>query len=121
MYQPRIRTAQPRRHYAFGQYRATFYDQIVSEGRIGYEFVIAVFDNLSKEPVFFVTSERGAEEGVYFLCTFDEERHSNFGDSPKWADAAIFEPEALERISKRLMSKPQLLWEREQFGESHKV
>jgi hypothetical protein len=127
MYVPVVQSARTKKRYKFGPYEAAFLDQIVAEGPIGYEYIIVVFEQGATDPFLFVTSERNdataareffqeleldpdmmpQEQGEsHFLCLFDEQGHSNFGDSNDWGDAEKFEAAALKILTERLGEKP---------------
>ena len=129
MYAPVIESAHTKKRYKFGRYEAAFLDQIVAEGPIGYEFIVAVFEESATDPFLFVTSERndpsaglemfrelGIEEDMapvaqgesHFLCVFDESGHRNLGDSNDWGDAEKFETAALRILTERLGGTPTL-------------
>jgi len=129
MYAPVIKSAQTRRRYKFGRYEAAFLDQIVAEEivKIGYEFMIVVFEENATDPFLFVTSERNdpeasakgfqelgidpemisADKGEsHFLCLFDKHGHHNLGDSNDWGDEEKFEAAALRILTERLGERP---------------
>jgi len=85
---------------------AVMFDGIESAGTIQYRFILAVYDDATGEPVYFVASEENAMAaafggGSHFLCAFDGGVHQNMGASDDWADPARFFPEALRRAAAR--------------------
>ncbi|HLT47481.1 MAG TPA: hypothetical protein VK002_09660 [Rubricoccaceae bacterium] len=83
-----------------GGHTAVMFDGIKAFGTIEYAFILAVYDDATREPVYFVTSEVNAMAkelggGSHFLCAFDGPRHVNMGASDEWADPEKFFPEAL--------------------------
>jgi hypothetical protein len=77
------------------------FDNIKSAGALQYAFLVGVFDNATKSPVYFVSSEVNTTAatfggGSHFLCIFDGEGHSNLGSSDDWGDAKKFFPKALK-------------------------
>ena len=126
MYAPVIQKARPKRRYTFTNYEAVFFDQIVAEGSISYEFMIVVFEKGKQAPFLLVTSEKNdpvaaaavmkelgldditteREGASHFLCLFDERGHHNFGDSNDWGNADKFEKAALRILQDRLGETP---------------
>ncbi len=81
-------------------------DDITSSGSVQYEFVLAVLEAESGEPVFFVASEVNAMTGRFgggshFLGVFDVDGHANLGSSDDWADPSKFFPKARELAAER--------------------
>jgi hypothetical protein len=90
---------------------AIMFDGIESVGAIAYAFILAVYDDATREPVYFVTAEvnaRAAEfgGGSHFLCAFDGPKHVNMGASDAWADPDKFFPEALRVAAERFGVAP---------------
>jgi hypothetical protein len=86
------------------KHTAVMFDGIESVGTIEYAFILAVYDDATGEPVYFVTSEVNARAkasggGSHFLCAFEGPVHVNMGASDDWTDPEKFFPEAL-RIAK---------------------
>jgi hypothetical protein len=127
MYAPTIRSANSVKRYRIGGYEAALLDTIESEGPIGYEYIVVVFEQGGANPFLFVTSERNdpqaarelsaelgldmdvehpRESGSHFLCVFDERGHTNLGDSDAWGDAAAFETAAMGILAERLGDEP---------------
>jgi hypothetical protein len=76
------------------------FDQIKSGGSVEYAFLLAVFDNDSQQPVYFVASEVNSMAktlggGSHFLGVFDGNGHANRGASDDWGDPKKFFPEAI--------------------------
>src|SRR5438309_2046596 len=76
------------------------FDQIKSAGHVEYAFLVAVFDNATQRPVYFVASEVNSTAetfggGSHFLGVFDGDGHANRGASDDWGDPKKFFPEAL--------------------------
>jgi hypothetical protein len=124
---PVIRSANRAKGYRVGRYEAALLNHIESDGSIGYEYIVAVFEPGAPDPFLFVTSERNdpvaaagflaelgldpediADEqpGSHFLCVFDEAGHGNLGKSDDWADQAKFEAAALAILRDRLGADP---------------
>jgi len=81
-------------------------DDITSSGSVQYEFVLAVLEAESGEPVYFVASEVNAMSGTFgggshFLGVFDGDGHANLGSSNDWADPSKFFPKARELAAAR--------------------
>lgn len=109
MYAPVVKSAKAKKRYRCGSYEAAFLEQIVAEGRIGYEFIIVVFQQGATDPFLFVTSERNAlpmSGKSHYLCLFDKEGHYTLRDSDDWGDAEKFETAALEILAKKLGATP---------------
>jgi len=71
------------------------FDDIQAEGEIQYAFLLAVFDNAIRKPVYYVSSEVNAmasvlHDGSHYLCTFSAEGHWNRGGSDDWGDPDKF-------------------------------
>ncbi|MBL8819586.1 MAG: hypothetical protein JNL58_26410 [Planctomyces sp.] len=100
-YMPRVESMNPVANAPLGeQHTVILFDQIKSAGHVEYTFLIAVFDNTSEQPVYFVASEvnstaqtRGG--GSHYLGVFDGNGHSNLGSSDDWGDPKKFFPEAI--------------------------
>lgn len=106
-YFPSIKSANVRREFPAGKYKAVLYDNIESTSSVRYLYVIAMFGE-GGQALFFVTSEVNTAAkrfggGSHFLCVFDGERHSNLGGSDEWADAEKFTMEALKIIKKKFV------------------
>lgn len=87
-------------------------DEVKSSGSVQYEFVLAVFDAASGEPVYFVASEVNAMAaavggGSHFLGVFDGDGHANLGSSDDWADPSKFFPKARELAAARFRLEPE--------------
>jgi hypothetical protein len=127
MYAPAIQSARPIKHYKIGAHEAVFLSKIVSDGFIGYNFIIVVFENNTTDPFLFVTSERdncawssglfkdrgleanGApivKEESHFLCLFDKKGHSILDHSDDWGDPQKFETAALKILKERFGETP---------------
>jgi hypothetical protein len=81
-------------------------DEIASRGPVRYEFILAVLDAASGEPVYFVASEVNSKAGTWggashFLGIFDGTGHANLGSSDDWADPSKFFPKARELAAAR--------------------
>lgn len=82
------------------KHTVVLFDQIKSAGRVEYAFLLAVYENASGRPVYFVASEvnsmsRTLGGGSHFLGVFDGNGHANRGDSNDWGDPKKFFPEAI--------------------------
>jgi hypothetical protein len=76
------------------------FDNIKSAGAVQYAFLLAVFDNETQQPVYFVASEINQMAatlggGSHCLGIFDGSGHANLGFSDEWGDPHKFFPEAL--------------------------
>jgi hypothetical protein len=81
------------------------FDNIKSAGAIQYAFLLGVFDNAGKVPVYFVASEVNETAsklggGSHFLGVFDGIGHRTMGSSDDWGDPRKFFPEAIRLASK---------------------
>ena len=90
---------------------ALMFDSIASVGPIQYTFILAVYDDTTREPVYFVTSEVNAMAaefggGSHFLRAFDGPKHLNMGASNDWAEPDKFFPEALRRAAEWVGGAP---------------
>jgi len=99
VYRPNITSAQPRRWYQLGAYRATLLDTIESAGPIQYLYVLVVYGE-DRKPVLFVASETSEMPPLLgpsppFLGLFDLEGHRNLGSDERWANREEFVAEAL--------------------------
>jgi hypothetical protein len=82
------------------------FDQIKSVGPMKYTFILAVYDNRTREPVYFVTSEENPTRHIHggpshFLSIFDVPGHCTLAASDEFADADRFFPEAMRLVSAR--------------------
>jgi hypothetical protein len=82
------------------------FDQIKSIGPINYTFILAVFDNQTKMPVYFVTAEENPTRHIHggpshFLSIFDKPGHCTLAASDEFADPDKFFPEAMRLVSAR--------------------
>jgi hypothetical protein len=76
------------------------FDNIKTDGKVQYTFLLGVFDNEKHEPVFFVSSEVNQMAallggGSHCLGIFDGSGHANMGFSDEWGDPRKFFPEAI--------------------------
>jgi len=76
------------------------FDEIKSAGSVEYAFLVAVFDNKSQQPVYFIASEVNSMAqtlggGSHYLGVFDGNGHANRGASDDWGDPKKFFPEAI--------------------------
>lgn len=88
------------------KHTAVFFDTIISVGNMQYTFILAVYDNATNKPCYFVASEVNALAakfggGSHFLGVFPGDGHMNLGDSNDWADAKKFLPKALELAARQ--------------------
>ena len=125
MQSPAIQSANRKKEYVSPSYQAIFLDQIVSNGKVQYQFLIAVFKPGAEAPFFIVTSEKSnplasfdlhdlfddeeedlfepvVGQTIYFLAYFDEKGHYNLGSSPNWAEETAFEKRALALMEEKL-------------------
>ena len=81
------------------------FDQIKAAGRIQYAFLVGVFENKTKQPVYFVSCELNTMPelggGSHFLCTFDGDGHGNCGASDDWGDSEKFFKRAKQMVQQR--------------------
>ena len=100
-YTPAIVSANRFQDIALGlNHTMLLFDNIQSEGDIQYAFLLGVFDNVTQEPVYFVSSEVNALAaaiggGSHYLCIFDDTGHGNLGGSDDWGDPDKFFPQAV--------------------------
>jgi len=84
---------------------AVSFDQIQSAGGIQYAYLVGVFDNATKQPVYFVSSEVNSMAelggGSHFLCVFNGDTHANCGSSDDWADAEKFFSRAMNMVEEK--------------------
>jgi len=116
MYAPIIRSARVRRRYTLLDHEAALLEDIVvPRGRIEYVYLFVVFETGHLDPCWFVSAERQATELLVdgmnhlsmdteeiewakrsaVLCSFEGDRHVNYGASSDWLDPALFEKQAL--------------------------
>lgn len=102
-YAPVIGDATPvkRIPLATGKHTAVLLDNIESKGSVEYRFILAVFDDETREPCLFVASEVNAmaeklQGSSHFLGLFPGDGHANLGSSDDWADIGKFEEAAVE-------------------------
>lgn len=100
-YAPAVVSANVVAHAPLGaKYTMQLLDNIKSAGEIQYTFLLMVFDNAIRRPVYCVSSEVNAmaavlRDGSHYLCTFSGEIHGNLGGSDDWGDPRKFFPEAM--------------------------
>jgi hypothetical protein len=84
---------------------AVSFDQIQSAGGIQYAYLVGVFDNATKQPVYFVSSEVNSMAelggGSHFLCVFNGDTHANCGSSDDWGDAEKFFARAMSMVEEK--------------------
>jgi hypothetical protein len=98
--------------------RETFFDDhivmlwvdIEQVGPVKYEYLLGIFDKITRQPVYFVSSEVNAMAallggGSHALCVFDDDGHANMGFSDNWADESAFFAEA-GRLARERFSPP---------------
>jgi hypothetical protein len=88
------------------KHTALLFDRIKSAGHVQYAFLLAVFDNETQEPVYFVASEVNTMAqtlggGSHYLGVFDSSGHANLGSSDDWGDPRKFFPEAVHLAAER--------------------
>jgi hypothetical protein len=76
------------------------FDNIKSAGSVQYSYLLAVYDNETQKPVYFVASEvnqmaAALGGGSHCLGIFDGSSHANMGFSDDWGDPLKFFPEAI--------------------------
>lgn len=125
---PSIQSAREVRRHELGNFRATFFDEIVSFDIVEYTYLVIMYGKHSDEPLLYFTSEKntapieelfrqleivpetstaeGGGTGSHFFCVFDEDGHSNYGASDDWGDADKFEQEVLKMINEGLGKEP---------------
>ncbi|MDB5298795.1 MAG: hypothetical protein JWO87_458 [Phycisphaerales bacterium] len=82
------------------------FDNIKSAGAIQYAFLLGVFENATKQPVYFIASEVNTTAatlggGSHFLGIFNGQGHANLGASDDWGDPKKFFPKALSLAQER--------------------
>ena len=101
-YAPAVVSANVVAHAPLGEkYTMQLLDNIKAAGEIQYAFLLAVFDNAIRKPVYYVSSEVNAmaavlHDGSHYLCTFSAEGHWNLGVSDDWGDPRKFFLRALD-------------------------
>jgi hypothetical protein len=119
---PSIQSAREVRRYEIGDFRATFFDEIVSADVVEYTYLVIMYGKESDEPILYFTAEKNTapfaelfqqlaivpetNAGSHFFCMFDEDGHSNYGASDDWGDADKFEQRVLEAINEGLDKEP---------------
>ena len=66
---PRIRTAIPKRRYQLGSFTCVVLGEIESNDNIDYRYILAMVEQGSQQPSFYVTAERntGGKGGTFRL------------------------------------------------------
>jgi hypothetical protein len=87
-------------------YTIVLWDKIESAGAVEYAFLLGVFDDNTKQPVYFIASEVNAMAaaiggGSHYLGVFDGSGHANCGSSDDWGDPRKFFPKALAMAQER--------------------
>jgi len=108
MYAPAIIDAKEVERFKLGPYDARLLTDIKAQGFVRYLYVLVIIKD--GEPCYFVSSEvneMAAElgGGSHFLCSFEGDRHSNYGCDDKWADLATFKEKAVEMAKDQLNIK----------------
>ena len=93
------------------EHTVILFDEIESIGHVQYEYLVAVFENKTQQPIYFIASEVNAtskdfNEGTHYLGIFDGHGHINRGSSDAWGDPKKFFPEAL-RIANEMFGTEQ--------------
>lgn len=88
------------------KYTVLLFDNIKSAGSVQYAFLLGVFDNATREPVYFVASEvnemaAAIGDGSHFLGVFTGEIHANMGSSDDWGDPRKFFSKAIRLAEER--------------------
>lgn len=88
------------------RYTVLLFDNIKSAGSVQYAFLLEVFDNATREPVYFVASEvnemaAAIGDGSHFLGVFTGEIHANMGSSDDWGDSRKFFSKAIRLAEER--------------------
>lgn len=86
------------------KHEAQLFDNIKSAGSVHYKFLLIVFDDDTKRPVYIVASEVNEEaelfgNGSHYLGVFDESAHITLDASDGWGDQDIFFAEAIRRAA----------------------
>lgn len=97
------------------------FDNIQAEGDVQYAFLLAVLDNATREPVYFVSSEVNALAaaiggGSHYLCTFSEAGHGNLGGSDDWGDPDKFFPQAIYLAAEHFGASPEEVGKQDNYG-----
>lgn len=101
-YQPRVKSMNCVARAPLGHgYTVLLWDKIESAGAVKYAFLLGVFEDATKQPVYFIASEVNTPAatlggGSHYLGIFDEAGHANLGSSDDWGDPKKFFPKALE-------------------------
>jgi len=106
LYIPKIVSATSKKTLKFGSYEAIVVGDIITSGRIQYEFVLFLYEQGKQEPILFVSAEKNSlatetDTAGYFLCVFDEHGHVNFGLYASLNDLEYFTKKALEIIASK--------------------
>jgi len=105
-YIPTIISANSKKTLKFGSYEAIIFGDIISSGRIQYEYVLFLYEQGNPLPIYFVSAEKNlmaVETGSapYFLCSFDKNGHQNFGLNASLNDLEYFTKKALEVVTSK--------------------
>ena len=106
-YIPWVVEATPVKELTIGKYKAVIVSEIKSMGKIGYDYIMFLFEGEEEIPMYFVSLENNTlydEMGgpKDFLCAFDKEQgHVNFGGFELELNVENFEKKAIEIISSR--------------------
>jgi hypothetical protein len=90
------------------------YGDIKSDGLVQYLFIFHIYYRFKKvedPPLFIISSEEnmmqeGPGGGSHFLCVFDDDGHSNLGQSNDWGNRGKFFKKAVEVAEMKLGLKP---------------
>lgn len=74
-----------------------------------YRYFLAVYDDRTKKPCFYIASESNdtefsPDDGHFFLVLVTDNMRSNLGSSKDWGNRDKFEIEALKIVEERLSS-----------------
>lgn len=105
-YLPWIQKAELLKELTIDNYKAKIIGNIKSVGNIRYKYLLLFYEENKLEPIFYVSLEINtlAEETdtpIYFLCSFSEEGHSNFGFLELEATLDNFAKKALEIVAQK--------------------
>ncbi len=101
-----IKKAHTLGRYRLGSYEALVFNDIQSKSHTHYYYILALYQDGVKDPVFFITAETGAVpsgsgEIVPTLCTYENNHRVEGAASTAWADEAQFIPRAFQIVAQK--------------------
>ncbi|MBD3192989.1 MAG: tetratricopeptide repeat protein [Candidatus Heimdallarchaeota archaeon] len=106
-YVPLVEKATLKEEFHIEDYKAVVLSEIKSQGYINYHYLLLLYEPGNNEPIYYISLETNAMYKnsdipiIYFLCSFTEDGHQNYGPFELEVNVSNFIQKARELIYQR--------------------